>query len=129
MTLSTNKNTPPHSNGSQINQPEIASRRLPGGPAVKTLCCQCKGNRFNPGQGTKITHATWPKNKTTTTICVYIYIIYIYMYIWNQLGRNVCNIYNKEFFLEDSMMDDGYKDRNLGAVRLETKISFAYQDI
>ena len=61
MTLSTKKNTPPYSNGSQINQPEIASQRLPGGPAVKTLCCQCKGNRFNPGQGSKNTHATWPK--------------------------------------------------------------------
>ena len=91
---------------------------------VKTLCCQCRGNRFNPGQGTKITYAKWQKNKTTT-ICMYIYITYIDI-IYGISWEEVFVIYIIKNILEDSMMDDEYKDRNLGAVRLETKISFAF---
>ena len=31
---------------------------------VKTLHSQCRRQRSDPGQGTKIPYATWPKSKT-----------------------------------------------------------------
>ena len=56
---------------------------------------------------------------------MYIYITYIDI-IYGISWEEVFVIYIIKNILEDSMMDDEYKDRNLGAVRLETKISFAF---
>ena len=30
---------------------------FPGGPVLKSLCCQYRGHGFDPGQGTKVLHA------------------------------------------------------------------------
>ena len=44
-----------------VNDVKHLSRDFPGGPAVKTLCSQCRGPRFDPWLGTKIPHtATKP---------------------------------------------------------------------
>ena len=32
---------------------------LPGGPEVKTPCFPRRGHKFNPGQGTTVSHAMW----------------------------------------------------------------------
>jgi len=45
---------------------------------VKTLLFQCKGYRFDPGQGAKITRASWPKKQ-------------------NIKQKQYCNKFNKDF--------------------------------
>jgi len=39
------------------------SQYFPGGPMVKTLHFHCRGYWFDPGWGTKIPHAMWPKTE------------------------------------------------------------------
>ena len=36
---------------------------FPGGPVVKTPCFHCRGQRFDPGWRTKISHALWCDQK------------------------------------------------------------------
>ena len=39
------------------------NRDFPGGPVVETLPSRAQGVSSIPGQGTKIPHASWPKNQ------------------------------------------------------------------
>ena len=41
----------------------VGSRDFPDGPVVKTLCSQCGGAGWIPGQGSKISHAIWHATK------------------------------------------------------------------
>ena len=40
---------------------------FPGGPVVKTSPSNAGGAGLIPGQGTKIPHASWPKNQNIKT--------------------------------------------------------------
>ena len=42
---------------------EMVEGDFPGGPVVKTLSSNAGGIGSIPGQGAKITHASWPKDQ------------------------------------------------------------------
>ena len=42
---------------------KTVERDFPGGPVVKTLSSNTGGIGLIPGQGAKITHASWPKDQ------------------------------------------------------------------
>ena len=42
-------------------------RDFPGGPVVKTLPSNAEGTVSIPGRGTRIPHASWPKNQNIKT--------------------------------------------------------------
>ena len=46
---------------SSFQNNELYPWDFPGAPVVKTLCFQCREHGFDPGRGTKIPHAVWPK--------------------------------------------------------------------
>ena len=48
---------------------KICSRDFPGSPVVKTLHSSARGTGLIPGQGTKIPHASQPKNIKQKQYC------------------------------------------------------------